>query len=220
MPTVPISVSTPQGPGRFFVDAATDPHSILVLGHGAGGGTGAADLELLARQLPERGTTVVRFEQPWRTAGRRVAGPTGQLDEAWVAAVGWLRDQEWGKARLFVGGRSAGARVACRTALALEARGVVCLAFPLHLPGRPDRSRAAELLTAGVPRLVLQGTSDSFGTPDEIRSAMGVAPMIRIVELPGADHGFRVAKNAGFTAADLRSRVVAEVTGFLAGSRE
>jgi predicted alpha/beta-hydrolase family hydrolase len=220
MPTVPLSVATPRGPGRFLLDAAPDPHSILVLGHGAGGGTGAADLELLARQLPERGTSVVRFEQPWRTAGRRVAGPADQLDEAWMAALDWLRDQEWGNGPLFIGGRSSGARVACRTALALGAHGVVCLAFPLHLPGRPDKSRAGELLTAGVPRLVLQGTSDSFGAPDEIRAAMGAAPGIRIVELPGADHGFRIGRNAQFTPADLRFRVLAEVTGFLAGYRE
>jgi uncharacterized protein len=215
MPTVPRPVTTPQGPGRFLVDAATDPHSILVLGHGAGGGTGAADLELLARELPERGTTVVRFEQPWRTAGRRVAGPTGQLDEAWVAAVRWLREQDWGKGRLFVGGRSAGARVACRTALALGVRGIICLAFPLHLPGRPEKSRAAELLTAVAPRLVLQGTSDSFGTPDEIRAAMGAAPGIRIVDLPGVDHGFRLAKAAPITGAELRDRVVTEVSAFV-----
>jgi uncharacterized protein len=220
MPTVPLSVPTPQGPGRFFLDAAPDPRSILVLGHGAGGGTGALDLELLARHLPEQGTTVVRLEQPWRTAGRRVAGPTSQLDEAWLAALGWLRDQEWGGGPLFVGGRSAGARVACRTALAAGARGVVCLAFPLHLPGRPEKSRAAELLAAGVPRLVLQGTSDSFGGPEEIRVAVGDAPDIRIVELPGADHGFRISRNAMFTPAELRSRVLAEVTGFLGGYRE
>ena len=217
---MPISVATPQGPGRFLVDAATDPRSILVLGHGAGGGTGAADLELLARQLPERGTTVVRFEQPWRTAGRRVAGPPASLDEAWVAAVRWLRDQKWGQGRLFAGGRSAGARVACRTALTLGVRGVVCLAFPLHLPGRPEKSRAAELLTAGVPRLVLQGTRDSFGTPAEIRAAMGGAPGVRITELPGADHGFRVAKGASFGPADLQQRVLDAVTDFLAGYRE
>ena len=220
MPTVPLSVATRQGPGRFLLDAAADPGSILVLGHGASGGTGAADLELLARQLPERGTTVLRFEQPWRTAGRRIAGPPASLDEAWVAAVGWLRDQEWGQGQLFAGGRSAGARVACRTALALGVRGVVCLAFPLHLPGRPEKSRAAELLTAGVPRLVLQATKDSFGTPEEIRAAMGAAPDVRIVELPGVDHGFRVAKGVGFSPADLRFRLVAEVTDFLAGYRE
>ena len=118
---------------------------------------------------------------------------------------------------MFAGGRSAGARVACRTALALGVRGVVCLAFPLHLPGRPEKSRAAELLTAGVPRLVLQGTKDSFGTADEIRAAMGAAPGVRIVELPGADHGFRVAKGASFSPADLRLRVLAAVTEFLAG---
>jgi predicted alpha/beta-hydrolase family hydrolase len=219
MATVPISVSTPLGPGRFFLDAASDSGSLLVLGHGAGGGTGAADLELLAGQLPEQGITVVRFEQPWRTAGRRVAGPPGQLDQAWVAAVRWLRDQEWGQGRLFLGGRSAGARVACRTALALGVRGVVCLAFPLHLPGRPEQSRAAELLTAGAPRLVLQGTRDSFGTPEEIRAAMGAAPGIRIVELPGADHGFRVVKAAPVSAAELRTRVVDEVSAFV-GFRE
>jgi uncharacterized protein len=216
---MPLSVTTPLGPGRFLLDAAADHGSILVLGHGAGGGTGAADLELLARQLPERGITVVRFEQPWRTAGRRVAGPPGQLDEAWVAAVRWLQGQEWGQGRLFVGGRSAGARVACRTAEVLGVRGVVCLAFPLHLPGRPQQSRAAELLTAGAPRLVLQGTRDSFGTPAEIRAAMGAAPGIRIVELPGADHGFRLAKDAPMTAAELRAQVVAEVTAFI-GVRE
>ena len=215
-----LTVATPQGPGRCFIDPADEPTALLVLGHGAGGGTNAADLELLARRLPVLGITVVRFEQPWRTAGRRVAGPPATLDDAWQAAVAELRRQPWAVDRLFVGGRSAGARVACRTALAVGATGAVCLAFPLHLPGRPEKSRAVELLTAGVPRLVLQGTSDSFGTPDEIRAARGIAPGIRIVERPGADHGFRVGKNAGFTTADLRSRVVAEVAGFLAGHRE
>lgn len=212
-----LTVATPQGPGRCFVDPADEPRALLVLGHGAGGGTNAADLELLARRLPGLGITVVRFEQPWRTAGRRIAGPPATLDEAWRAAVTELRTQPWGRGRLFVGGRSAGARVACRTALAVGATGVVCLAFPLHLPGRPEKSRAAELLAAGVPRLVLQGSKDTFGTPDEIREAMGMAPGIRLVELPGADHGFRVAKAAPFTAADLRTRVLTEVGGFVSG---
>lgn len=218
MTTIPVlTVETPQGPGRCFVDPADDPTSLLILGHGAGGGTNAADLELLARQLPGVGVTVVRFEQPWRTAGRRIAGPPAMLDEAWRAAVAELRSQPWAVGRLFVGGRSAGARVACRTALDVGAVGVVCLAFPLHLPGRPEKSRAAELLAAGVPRLVLQGTKDTFGTPDEIRAAMGMAPGIRLVELSGADHGFRVAKAATFTAADLRVRVLTEVGGFVGG---
>ncbi|HZA05682.1 MAG TPA: alpha/beta family hydrolase [Propionibacteriaceae bacterium] len=210
-------MATPQGPGRCFIDPADEPTALLALGHGAGGGVNAPDLELLARRLPVLGITVVRFEQPWRTAGRRVAGPPATLDEAWRAAVAELRGQPWAGGRLFVGGRSAGARVACRTALAVDAVGVVCLAFPLHLPGRPEKSRAAELLTAGVPRLVLQGGNDAFGRPAEIREAMGMAPGIRVVELPGADHGFRVAKGAAFTAADLRARVLAEVGLFVGG---
>jgi uncharacterized protein len=217
MPSTVLAVDTPQGPGRCFVDPAVDPTALLVLGHGAGGGTNAADLELLARRLPVLGITVVRFEQPWRTAGRRIAGPPATLDEAWAAAVTELRGQSWAAGRLFVGGRSAGARVACRTAQAVEAAGVVCLAFPLHLPGRPEKSRAAELLGAGVPRLVLQGSKDTFGTPAEIQAAMGSAPGIRLVELPGADHGFRVAKAASFSAADLRARVLAEVGLFVGG---
>ena len=217
MPSTVLTVATPQGAGRCFLDPADDPRALLVLGHGAGGGISAADLELLARGLPVLGITVVRFEQPWRTAGRRIAGPPSTLDEAWQAAVAELRRQPWGAGRLFVGGRSAGARVACRTARAVAAAGVVCLAFPLHLPGRPEKSRAAELLTAGVPRLVLQGSKDTFGTPAEIREAMGMAPGIRLVELPGADHGFRVAKAASFTAADLRARVLAEVGLFVGG---
>ena len=217
MPSTVLTVATPQGPGRCFVDPADEPTALLVLGHGAGGGVNAPDLELLARRLPVLGITVVRFEQPWRTAGRRVAGPPATLDEAWRAAVAELGGQPWAGGRLFVGGRSAGARVACRTALAVDAVGVVCLAFPLHLPGRPEKSRAAELLTAGVPRLVLQGGNDAFGRPAEIREAMGMAPGIRVVELPGADHGFRVAKGAAFTAADLRARVLAEVGLFVGG---
>src|SRR5829696_9031580 len=157
MPTVIAPVATPQGPGRLLIDAADDPVATLVLGHGAGGGPNATDLELLARRMPEHGTTVVRFEQPWRTAGRRVATPPARLDEAWLAALDWLRQQPWAIDPLFVGGRSAGARVACRTANVVGPAGVICLAFPLHLPGQSDKSRIAELLQPHAPRLVLQG---------------------------------------------------------------
>ena len=219
MSSTVLSVETPGGPGRWYVDVADEPTAVLALGHGAGGGTNAADLDLLARTLPAEGTTVARFEQPWRTAGRRVAGPPPTLDLAWLAALAWLRDQhiEHGQGRLFVGGRSAGARVACRTAVAVGAVGVVCLAFPLHLPGRPEKSRAPELLSAGVPRLVLQGSRDTFGTPAEIRAAVGEGPDVELVELPGADHGFRVVRDAVFTAADLRRTLVTEVGRFVAG---
>jgi uncharacterized protein len=189
-----VPVETPQGPGRLFLDLAEQPSTILVLGHGAGGGVGSADLELLAATLPGLGTSVVRFEQPWRTAGRKVGAPPPRLDEAWVAALEWLTGQEWGRHPLVVGGRSAGARVACRTASETNPAAIVCLAFPLHLPGRPDNSRLAELLAPTVPRLVLQGSKDSFGTADELTAAIGKTSDITVVELPGADHAFRIAR--------------------------
>jgi uncharacterized protein len=215
MQTSVATVETPHGPGRLLIDPADEPVAILVLGHGAGGGTSAMDLELLARRMPEQGTTVIRFEQPWRTAGRKIAAPPPKLDEAWLAALHWLLEQPWATSPVFVGGRSAGARVACRTASVLEPAGIICLAFPLHLPGQPDKSRIAELLTPAAPRLLLQGSSDAFGRPAEIRSAIGDATGIRLVELPGADHGFRVAKSSWFTAADLRTVVLNEVGGFV-----
>jgi predicted alpha/beta-hydrolase family hydrolase len=194
MTSTVIPVDTQQGPSRFFVDLAEQPSSMLVLGHGAGGGVGALDLELLAQSLPALGTTVVRFEQPWRTAGRSVGAPPPKLDEAWCAALDWLLRQEWAQHSLLVGGRSAGARVACRTASYTNPAAIVCLAFPLHLPGRPEKSRLAELLAPTVPRLILQGSKDSFGTAEEIRAAIGNARGISVVELPGADHAYRIAR--------------------------
>jgi predicted alpha/beta-hydrolase family hydrolase len=210
------TVDTPQGPGRLFVDLAEQPSSILVLGHGAGGGVAAVDLELLAANLPSVGATVVRFEQPWRTAGRTVGAPPPKLDDAWRVALGWLMEQEWAAQHpLLVGGRSAGARVACRTASDTNPAAIVCLAFPLHLPGRPEKSRAAELLAPTAPRLVLQGSKDSFGTPAEIRAAIGTAEGVHVVELPEADHAYRIAKSSAFTPADLRTTLIAEVSRFI-----
>jgi len=212
-----VSVDTPLGPARFHVDGAEDQRAVLILGHGAGGGVNAMDLELLAHRLPEQGVTVLRFEQPWRSAGRKVAGRPPTLDEAWTPAVRWLRGQLDDAVPLYLGGRSAGARVACRTATELGAAGVVCLAFPLHLPGRPERSRAAELLAPSVPRLVLQGSRDTFGGTAEVAAAVAGPPGVRLVDLPGADHGYRLARGAAWSAADLRETLVAEVSRFLAG---
>lgn len=210
-PTV-AEVDTPEGPGRWHLDLADQPRAVLALGHGAGGGVTAADLSLLAARLPGDGVSVARFEQPWRLAGRRVAVPPPRLDLAWLAAVRWLRRQPWtGRTPLLVGGRSAGARVACRTADELAAVAVLCLAFPLHLPGRPERSRLAELLAPSVPRLVLQGTRDTFGTAAELGEALAGANRLDgvvVVPLPGADHGFRLPARAEFRPADLRVRIV------------
>lgn len=211
--TVLLEVETPEGPGRWHLDPATDPVAALVLGHGAGGGVAALDLALLARELPPRGVTVARFEQPWRLAGRKVAVPPPRLDEGWLPAVAALvRRTEVAGLPLLAGGRSAGARVACRTADRLGVVGVLCLAFPLHLPGRPDRSRMPELLAPSVPRLVLQGTRDTFGTAEELRAELAAAEggdQVVVVPLPGADHGFKTPARAEFRPADLRALLVA-----------
>ena len=186
------TIATPVGDARVDVSAAVDRWATLVLGHGAGGGIGAADLVALADRLPGHGIDVVRVAQPWVVAGRKVAAPPPTLDRAWLAVLEHLSID----VPLLVGGRSAGARVACRTANEVGARGVLCLAFPLHPPGRPEKSRLAELdlpAAAGLPTLVLQGTRDSFGGASDIPAAPGRL----VVPIEGGDHSLRVAKAAG-----------------------
>jgi len=213
-----VPLDTPQGQARFFVDLADRPISILVLGHGAGGGVAAADLELLARRLPPLGVTVARFEQPWRTAGRKVGAPPPRLDEAWITALGWLQEQEWAQQPLVVGGRSAGARVACRTGSDTNAAGILCLAFPLHLPGQPEKSRLTELLVPRQPRLVVQGSKDGFGTAEELRAAIGKVAGITLVELPGVGHSYRIAKSSAVEPATLDATLVTEVSRFISST--
>ncbi|HEY9293892.1 MAG TPA: alpha/beta family hydrolase [Microlunatus sp.] len=211
-----IEVDTPQGPGRFYLRDAETPQALLIMGHGAGGGVDAVDLSVLASRLPSHGITVARFEQPWRTAGKKVASPPPKLDIAWNAAVPRLLVEQPDGLPYFFGGRSAGARVACRTAPEFDlVRGVVCCAFPLHPPGRPERSRADELLGAGVPRLVLQGERDTFGGTDEVRAATADDPAIKIVKVPGADHSMKTTKNGPITPAELRELITDSVINFV-----
>ena len=169
-------IDTPVGMARAHLWRPPNPCGALVLGHGAGGSSWSADLQALT-DLSAQGWLVVLVEQPWRVAGRKVATPPAQLDVAWLAVMAELTR---GRAALprpwVVGGRSAGARVACRTAAGARADAVLALSFPLHPPGRPDRSRAAEalLVTAAGTRLaVIQGEKDPFGSPEEVRAALG-----------------------------------------------
>ena len=212
-----IEVDTPQGPGRFHLAAADDPRALLIMGHGAGGGIDATDLSALADRLPGRGISVARFEQPWRVAGKKVAGRPPSLDAAWNAALPAFLDSLDQDVDLYCGGRSAGARVACRTAPEHDrVLGVVCCAFPLHPPGRPEKSRADELLGAGVPRLVLQGEKDAFGGPDEVRAVVPSGEPVTLIPVPGADHSMRVAKSASISPAEVGDLVVDSVADFIA----
>jgi predicted alpha/beta-hydrolase family hydrolase len=153
-----------------------DPGGAAVLGHGAGGSSWSGDL-LALTSLTANGWIVVLVEQPWRVAGRSVATPAAQLDVAWLAVMTALTSEPGGLPRPWVvGGRSSGARVACRTARAVGADAVLALSFPLHPPGRPEKARAreAQLVTCAGTRLaVIQGEKDPFGSPEDVRAALG-----------------------------------------------
>lgn len=180
-------IDTPRGQGRLLTHPAAEPIAVLLLSHGAGGGVDAPDLLVLAEALPPQGVSVVLFEQPWRRAGRKVATPPASLDEAFLAAAAALPRTGL---PVIVGGRSAGARSAARTALQIGASGCLALSFPLHPPGKPAKSRIAELHGAEVTTLVVQGERDAFGGPAEFPDDVDVCV------IPFADHSLKVPKRA------------------------
>ena len=160
---------TPHGPALAHLHPADEPIAALVLGHGAGGGVSAPDLVGVTTAALERRISVALVEQPYRVAGRRSPAPAPQLDAAWAAVVEQLAAGPLAGLALACGGRSSGARVACRTAVATGAAAIVCLAFPVHPPGRPEKSRLGELDGVKVPVLVVQGDRDPFGMPPKRR---------------------------------------------------
>lgn len=165
-----------------------------MLGHGAGGGIGSPDLVGAAKAARAAGLSVALVEQPYRVAGRRSPAPATQLDAAWVAVVQQLRSGPLKNLPVFAGGRSSGARVACRTAAETGAVGVVCLAFPLHPPGRPETSRLSELDAVTVPTLVVQGERDPFGLPPD-------GPNRTVVRIPGT-HSLRSSEAVAAAVAE------------------
>jgi uncharacterized protein len=173
-----LEIDTPHGPARAHLHAADAPAGALVLGHGAGGGVAARDLAAATNAALAAGVSVALVEQPYRVAGRRSPAPAHQLDAAWTAVVEHLCAAPLRDLPLVAGGRSSGARVACRTAADTGAVGVLCLAFPVHPPGRPEKTRLAELDAVAVPTLVVQGASDPFGMPPP-------GPRRSVVTVPG-----------------------------------
>jgi uncharacterized protein len=166
-----LEIDTPYGPARVHLHAAhVEPVGALILGHGANGGVGARDLVCATDVAVALGLTTALVEQPYKVAGKRSPAPATQLDTAWRAVVTVLRSGELEGRPVIVGGRSSGARVACRTAADAQAAGVLCLAFPLHPPGRPEKTRQPELDAVRVPTLIVQGESDPFGLPPRARN--------------------------------------------------
>jgi predicted alpha/beta-hydrolase family hydrolase len=159
-------VDTPYGPARAELHCAAEGRAALLLGHGAGGGIQSPDLVAAARAAFDAGVHVALVEQPYRVAGRKAPAPARQLDVAWLAVADDLGERWFDGLPLLFGGRSSGARVACRTSVDGQAVAVLCLAFPVHPPGKPEKSRAAELAGVEVPTLVVQGETDPFGRPE------------------------------------------------------
>jgi uncharacterized protein len=183
-----IEIETPHGLARAHLTAAPGSRGALILGHGAGGGIGARDLQTASAVAGEQGFSVALVEQPYRVAGRRSAAPARQLDAAWLAVAARLAERELAGLPQIFGGRSSGARVACRTAGPGGAIAVLCLAFPLLPPRRassakPPQSRLDELVGVTVPTLVVQGSRDRFGMPP--------AAMNRTVVEVAGDHALR-----------------------------
>jgi predicted alpha/beta-hydrolase family hydrolase len=179
-------IETPTGPARAHLHPAKNPRGGLVLGHGAGAGIDGPDLVAATEAALGERFSVALVEQPYRVAGKRSPAPAKRLDEAWVTVVEHLRSSELADLPLVVGGRSLGARVACRTLADTGGAAVLCLAFPLLPPRRgdkPPQSRLPELETVTVPVLIVQGTSDRFGMPPE-------GPNRKVVQVRG-DHGLK-----------------------------
>jgi hypothetical protein len=183
-----LELETPHGLARAHLHRAQTPVGALVLGHGAGGGIAAKDLIKATEVALSENLTVALVEQPYRVAGRRSPAPAHQLDAAWSAVIAQLQVDELQDIPVITGGRSIGARVACRTAEATGAKAVLCLAFPLHPPGRPEKSRLDELDLVKVPTLVVQGATDPFGFPRE-------GPNRKVAQVRG-DHSLRADLDA------------------------
>jgi len=198
-------VATPHGEARLVRALARRPIATLLLGHGAGGGLDSPDLAVLAEALPRQDISVIRLEQPWRVAGKKVAPRPAVLDECLLAAARQLRS----RTPLVIGGRSAGARSAARCAADLEASACLALAFPLHPPGRPERSRIGELEAVAVPTLVIQGERDPFGGPEEF------PPGVELTVVPGADHSFRVSRRGAVTQEEAMAIIVEAALEFV-----
>jgi uncharacterized protein len=192
-----VEVETAYGPARVHLQPVANPRGMVVLGHGAGGGVAAPDLLGAASAARAAGFEVALVEQPYRVAGRRSPAPARQLDAAWLAVIARLRERAGGVGPLVAGGRSSGARVACRTSREADAAAVICLAFPLHPPGRgddPTKSRLGELEDVTVPTLIVQGERDPFGMPP------GAANR-RVTVVPG-DHALRHSRAVQAAVAD------------------
>jgi len=188
--------------------------TMLVLAHGAGTSMDHPSLVALQHRLAERGTTVVTFDFPYRARGRGMPDRLPVLVDAYAAVLAAIRLES--PARLFIGGRSMGGRVASHVAAAgTPVAGLVFLGFPLHPPGKPGTTRAAHLGSIRAPMLFVQGTRDAFARRDLLMDVLRDLPAATLHEVPDADHGFHVPKRTGKTDDDVQREIADVITRWI-----
>jgi len=201
----------------FLFDGPGDAATTVVLAHGAGAPMNTPFLNTVARELAAGGVRVARFEFPYmrsrRESGRRGGAPDREpvLRDAWKEAV----EKLGGGARLVIGGKSLGGRIASMVADEVGARGLVCLGYPFHPPGRPEKLRTKHLEALRTPALILQGTRDPFGTSDDV-AGYRLSPAIRVVWIEDGDHSWKPRASSGRTLEQNMAEAIAAVREFLA----
>ena len=200
---------------EFLFDGPKDAARTVALAHGAGAPMDSPFMAAFAEGLAARGHRVARFEFPYmagRREGRR-RGPDSPrvLRETWLAAIETL-----GAAALVIGGKSLGGRIASMVADEAGVRGLLCLGYPFHPPGRPEKLRTEHLAGLATPSLIIQGTRDSLGNQTEV-AGYDLSPAIAVHWMEDGDHNFKPRKASGRTEAQNREEGIAVAAAFVAG---
>jgi hypothetical protein len=210
--------AAPPPPLSLLFDGPDDAPLTVALAHGAGGAMDSTFLNTFAAGLAARGLRVARFEFPYmrrrraRAGGRGAPDPPAVLEACWREVIAQLG----GGARLVIGGKSMGGRIASQVADAAGVRGLVCLGYPFHPPGQPQKLRTRHLATLATPTLIVQGTRDPFGGPEEV-AGYALSPGIRVLWIEDGDHSFRPLKRSGRTEKGNLDEAIAAVAELIAG---
>ena len=204
---------------ELLIDGSADASAIVILTHGAGAPMDSPFMADVAAGVAARGLRAVRFEFPYmaarRQGGRPGPNPAKVLIACWRAVIDDLVD-DLGRTRLVIGGKSLGGRIASMVADEASVSGLVYLGYPFHPPGRPEKQRTEHLSRLKTPTLILQGTRDSFGTPEDV-AGYALSPAIRLHWLEDGDHSFKPRKASGRTLEQNIEEAIAAVANFAHG---
>ncbi len=205
------------GGAEILFDGPEDAATTVVLAHGAGAPMNTSWMNAVARGLASDDLRVARFEFPYMRARRETGRRGGAPDREPVLRDAWKESIEnlGGGARVVIGGKSMGGRIASMVADEVGARGLVCLGYPFHPPGRPDKLRTKHLEALETPALIVQGTRDAFGTREDV-AGYALSPQIRVHWIEDGDHSFKPRASSGRTEVETLAEAVAVVREFAA----